>query len=184
MGIFKSLPLLFCFLLAPSLCLNAQELYRTVDGKVQIHGRTDSGSITARSDQLFVRVDHETGDLFMKLDQGTLHTGVGPIDRRLDSLPEGPIVFKGRLKRGGFDPNRCYSATPLRIVGTMSYSGNEWDLSGKGEFKSRFSNDRIPCLLQIAFEIDVGDADIEGFLPGFKKDVQFHILQALLNPKM
>lgn len=176
--------ILLILILGGSYELQAQERYRTVEGKVQVHGRGKNGGLIARSNQLFVRVDHETGDLFMKLDQRTLHTGVDSIDRRLDTLPDEPIIFQGRLKRGGFNPNQCYSATPLRIQGTMSYRDKEWDLTGKGEFKSRFSNARIPCLIEIGFEIDLGDLQQSGFLPGFKEDVHIRILQALLNPQM
>ena len=164
--------------------LQAQESYRSVKGKVQVHGKGEHGSITARSGQLFVRVDHETGNLFMKLEQATLRTGIDSVDRRLDSLSAGPIVFEGRLKRGGFNPNQCYSATPLRIHGTMSYGDMERELAGSGEFKSQFSNGRIPCLLKIGFEVELGKTQHKGFLPGFNENVKIKILQALLNPKM
>ncbi len=175
--------LAFAFLFLLNLGVEGQELYRTVKGKIEIRGQGAKEGLTARSNELFVRVEHETGSLFMRLDQSTLRTGVDSIDRKLDSLPKGPITFEGELARGSFDPRHCYSSSPLKIEGTLSYMDYEKDVRGKGAFKSRISNDRIPCLLEIGMQIDVGNADKAGFLPGFKEDVNIHILQALLNPE-
>jgi hypothetical protein len=173
---------LFLLLVLPVRIL-AQEMYRTVDGRIQVQGEGKGGEgVKATSDKLFVRVDHETGDIFMKLDQRTLRSGIDSIDRGLDTLSDEPIRFEGQLKRGGFDPNRCYSSTPLRIRGTLIYRDMERDIRGTGSFKSRFSNDRIPCMLEIGFEMELEEADQKGFLPGFQENVRIHILQAILNP--
>jgi hypothetical protein len=174
---------LFLLLLVLPARVLAQEMYRTIEGRIQVQGKGKGGEgLTAISDKLFVRVDHGTGDIFMKLDQRTLKSGIDSIDRRLDSLPDEPIRFEGQLKRGGFDPNRCYSSTPLRIRGTLIYRDMEKDIRGTGSFKSRFSNDRIPCMLEIGFEMELEEAEEKGFLPGFEENVRIHILQAILNP--
>lgn len=175
--------LFFILLLASPVRVVAQEMYRTVDGRIQVQGEGKGGEgLKATSDKLFVRVDHETGDIFMKLDQRTLKSGIDSIDRRLDTLSDEPIRFEGQLKRGGFDPNKCYTSTPLRIQGRLIYGDMERGIHGTGSFKSRFSNDRIPCMLEIGFEMELEEADEKGFLPGFQENVRIHILQAILNP--
>ncbi len=181
MKCFQPIAVLILIFLSPA--LHSQEMYRTVNGSIEIRGESDNGGLKATSNELLVRVDHETGEIFMRLDQSTLSSGVDSIDRKLDSLAEGPITFEGSFVRGGFDPNHCYSPTPLEISGSFYYGTEQWDVKAKGDFKSRFSNDRIPCLLEIGMTMDLKDADVRGFLPGFKKNVRIFILQALLNPE-
>lgn len=160
----------------------AQQFYRTVDGRIQVQGKGKKEGLKATSNKLFVRVDHETGDVFMKLDQRTLRSGIDSIDRRYDSLPDEPIRFEGSMSRGGFDPNKCYSPSPIRIEGTLFYKDYEEDVQAQGKLKGRFSNDRIPCLLEIEMQMELNKADEKGFLPGFHEEVRIHILQAILNP--
>lgn len=168
--------------MASPLFAQDQGMYRTVDGQVQVNGKGGDVGISATSNELFVRLDHETGELFIRLDQSSLQTGDDSLDRLIDSLAGPPIIFEGSLKRGGFDPRHCYSPTPLKIQGSLKYKGMEKDLTATGSFESRFSNDRIPCMLEIAMEIELEEADEPGFLPGFEENVRIHILQAILNP--
>lgn len=177
-GMFRALLLL---ILLPSFSV-AQEMYRTVKGKVEIRGEGENGALIARSNELVMRVDHETGHLFMNLDQSTLRTGVDSLDRVLRDRVEDRIRFEGELENGGFDPNFCYSATTLRVLGTLKYEGREERLQGEGQLRSRVSNDRIPCLLELRFDMDLEDEEWEGFLPGFEKEIRIQILQAVLNP--
>lgn len=178
--------ILFSTLFLLSLSVQAQEMYQTLKGNVEIVGKGEGelGAITARSDRLTVRVEHETGRVFMNLDQSTLRTGIDSIDQIYASRPEDRIRFEGKLARGGFDPNYCYSASPLRLEGTLSYEGFSEDITGRGEFESRFSNDRIPCLLDITFKTELKGSKWPNLLPGFEDELRIRIVHAILNPKM
>jgi hypothetical protein len=160
----------------------AQEMYRTMKGKVEIRGEGPVGPLVARSSDLVMRVDHDTGAVYMNLDQSTLRTGNDSLDRVLERRMEDRIRFEGELEGGAFDPNFCYSSTPFRVDGILSYGGREERIRGEGEFRSRVSNDRIPCLLEVRFEMELKGEEWKGFLPGFEEGIRIRILQSVLNP--
>lgn len=171
--------LLVVFFILFTTSINAQDVFRTTNGKIQLTGVWNDSVLTVRSDELIIIMNYETAAFHLKLDKSTLKTGIDSLDARLKKLERNYIEYEGKL---GIDYIITHDHPPLDFIveGYLNCFPHNEHIVGKGRLEHIFQG-YYSCILNMTFHISLKEINMEINLPGLKDEIHVEILQSVLN---
>jgi hypothetical protein len=157
---------------------NAQESYRSINGRVQITGIWNDSVLIARSNKLVIVLDYYTAKFKLKLDKSTLVTGIDSLDKKLKNLKYDYINYEGKLGIEYIN-TEGHPRMDFEVVGYLSGS-KVVKIVEKGQIEHLF-NESYPCILNMSFHIKLSDINLNINLPGLYDEIHIEIIQTILN---
>lgn len=155
----------------------AQEEYRTSKGQLVIKVILDGQSVTISSKELLMRLDYESGKVFMKQKTSALASNNDSIQAALENMEDEFITFEGNL---GLDYINTVEHPPqdFQIEGVL-YPVNVYVL-GSGLLVHRVQGTSSACLLSLSFNLNIDDLYPDYKIAGLNNELQLSIIQSLI----
>ena len=157
----------------------AQEVYGTANGLVQITGVLDDSMLFATSNELVVILNYETAEFELRLDKSTLTTGVDSLDIRLKSLKGEFIIYTGKLGIE-FIKTQKHAPQDFDVEGELIWNSKNEIINGLGHLEHIF-NSVYSCVLNMSFHLNLDDLKFDIGLLGLEDEIHVEILQAVLS---
>lgn len=157
----------------------AQEVYGTANGLVQITGVLDDSVLFASSNELVVILNYETAEFELRLDKSTLTTGVDSLDIRLKSLKDEFIIYTGKLGIE-FIKTQKHAPQDFDVEGELVWNSKNEIISGLGHLEHIYSS-VYSCVLNMSFHLNLDDLKFDIGLLGLEDEIHVEILQAVLS---
>ena len=101
----------------------AQDVYRTLNGKMLITVVSNDSILKIKNDELVIQLNYETARFTMKMDKSNFKTGIDSLDKKLAQLKYEIIEYKGVL---GVQSINTEGHPPLdfNVEGVLSTNNN------------------------------------------------------------
>jgi hypothetical protein len=156
----------------------AQDIYRTLNGKMLITVVSNDSILKIKNDELVIQLNYETARFTMKMDKSNFKTGIDSLDKKLTQLKYEIIEYKGVL---GVQSINTEGHPPLdfNVEGVLSTNNNI--IKGTGHLEHIANRGLFSCVLTLKFNINKNDLglNIEGLV--IEENIQIEIVQNVLN---
>ncbi|KJS04383.1 MAG: hypothetical protein P1U44_12165 [Vicingaceae bacterium] len=156
----------------------AQDVYRTLNGKMLITVVSNDSILKIKNDELVIQLNYETARFTMKMDKSNFKTGIDSLDKKLAQLKYEIIEYKGVL---GVQSINTEGHPPLdfNVEGVLSTNNNI--IKGTGHLEHIANRGLFSCVLTLKFNINKNDLglNIEGLV--IEENIQIEIVQNVLN---
>lgn len=156
----------------------AQDVYRTLNGKMLITVVSNDSILKIKNDELVIQLNYETARFTMKMDKSNFKTGIDSLDKKLAQLKYEIIEYKGVL---GVQSINTEGHPPLdfNVEGVLSTNNNI--IKGIGHLEHIANRGLFSCVLTLKFNINKNDLglNIEGLV--IEENIQIEIVQNVLN---
>ena len=156
----------------------AQDVYRTLNGKMLITVVSNDSILKIKNDELVIQLNYETARFTMKMDKSNFKTGIDSLDKKLAQLKYEIIEYKGVL---GVQSINTEGPPPLdfNVEGVLSTNNNI--IKGTGHLEHIANRGLFSCVLTLKFNINKNDLglNIEGLV--IEENIQIEIVQNVLN---
>lgn len=156
----------------------AQDVYRTLNGKMLITVVSNDSILKIKNDELVIQLNYETARFTMKMDKSNFKTGIDSLDKKLAQLKYEIIEYKGVL---GVQSINTEGHPPLdfNVDGVLSTNNNI--IKGTGHLEHIANRGLFSCVLTLKFNINKNDLglNIEGLV--IEENIQIEIVQNVLN---
>lgn len=156
----------------------AQDVYRTLNGKMLITVVSNDSILKIKNDELVIQLNYETTRFTMKMDKSNFKTGIDSLDKKLAQLKYEIIEYKGVL---GVQSINTEGHPPLdfNVEGVLSTNNNI--IKGTGHLEHIANRGLFSCVLTLKFNINKNDLglNIEGLV--IEENIQIEIVQNVLN---
>lgn len=125
----------------------AQDIYRTLNGKMLITVVSNDSILKIKNDELVIQLNYETARFTMKMDKSNFKTGIDSLDKKLTQLKYEIIEYKGVL---GVQSINTEGHPPLdfNVEGVLSTNNNI--IKGTGHLEHIANRGLFSCVLTLS----------------------------------
>jgi hypothetical protein len=160
--------------------INAQQIYRTLEGTMMISMRFNDTILRASSHQLIVTLNYETGEIQFRIPYDSFRTGNDSIDMNLMKLTDRWMEFNGKLGIPYINtkshPQQKFDATGIMLTAVPPIN-----VIAKGTLDHISSEGSIACVLNLNMQFSLSALNIQQAFYSASDLIQIDIQQSVLK---
>ena len=158
---------------------SAQQIFRTVEGRIGARGMANDTILIAGSYELVAVINYTNAEILLKLDPKTIWTQIFQIDSLLHTARE-LIILKGKLNMD-FINTLGHPVEQLGFEAELTLNGVKRKIQVKGVLRHVSDGGNVACNLSLNFQIHLSEFKIENLPFKIKDAVYVEVSQAVLK---
>lgn len=160
--------------------VNAQQIYRTLEGSLAITLSSNDKVLIASSHQLIVTLNYENGEIHFKVPYDSFRTGIDSVDANLLKLANQWMEFSGKLGIPYINTKK-HPKQNFDAEGTMLSAAPPLKVEAKGTLVHISSEGFIACVLTLKMQFSLSALNIPMTFYNANDLIQIDIQQSVLK---